>query len=136
MPVFHLAIHVTNLDDSRAFYGDLLGCKEGRSAPTWIDFDFFGHQLSLHLGAPLSVAKTGNVGDHKVPMPHFGAVLPMEEWHALAQRLEEKGIDFELAPQIRFQGAPGEQGTMFFYDPSGNPIEIKGFHDKSGVFET
>ncbi len=136
MPAFHLAIHVTDLDQSRAFYGDVLGCREGRSTETWVDFDFFGHQLSLHLGAPLPVTKSGSVGDHQVPMPHFGPVLPMQDWRALAERLQDKGIDFELAPHIRFPDAPGEQGTMFFYDPSGNPIEIKGFQEQSGVFET
>ena len=134
MTAFHLAFHVTDLDESRAFYGDVLGCREGRSTETWVDFDFFGHQLSLHLGTPFPVEKTGNVGDHKVPMPHFEDVLPMADWQVLADRLQGLGISFELPPQVRFKGTPGEQATMFFYDPSGNPIEIKGFHDESGVF--
>ena len=134
MTAFHLAFHVTDLTESRAFYGDILGCREGRSTDTWVDFDFFGHQLSLHLGKPFTVKKTGLVGDHKVPMPHFGVVLPMADWQALAKRLEGLGIEFELPPQVRFQGTPGDQATMFFYDPSGNPIEIKGFQDESGVF--
>lgn len=134
MTAFHLAFHVTDLEESRAFYGEVLGCREGRSTETWVDFDFFGHQLSLHLGTPFPVEKTGNVGDHKVPMPHFGAVLPMADWQVLADRLQDLGISFELPPQVRFKGTPGEQATMFFYDPSGNPIEIKGFHDESGVF--
>lgn len=134
MTAFHLAIHVTDLDKARAFYGDLLGCREGRSTDTWVDFDFFGHQLSLHLGTPFPTAKTGQVGEHKVPMPHFGVVLPMNDWKALAKRLEDQGLAFELKPQLRFEGTPGEQATMFFYDPSGNPIEIKGFNDQDGIF--
>ncbi|UZD90103.1 VOC family protein [Cognatishimia activa] len=134
MSAFHLAIHVTHLDKARDFYGKVLGCKEGRSTETWVDFDFFGHQLSLHLGAPFPVAKTGIVGEHSVPMPHFGVVLPMEKWNALAEHLTSLGMEFELPPQIRFEGKAGEQATMFFHDPSGNPIEIKGFQDQSGVF--
>lgn len=134
MPAFHLAFHVTDLDKSRMFYGNILGCQEGRSAETWVDFDFFGNQISLHLGTPFPVTKSGKVGKHDVPMPHFGAVLPMPQWRDLLARLEDQQIEFEIPPQIRFAGEPGEQATMFFYDPSGNPIEIKGFHDESGVF--
>jgi len=136
MPIFHLSIHVKDLEESRSFYGDVLGCEEGRSTESWVDFDFFGHQLSLHLGVPFHSENTGSVGAHKVPMPHFGPVLPMAEWHALAKRLQDKGIAFELAPHIRFEGEPGEQATMFFRDPSGNPIEVKGFQDNTGVFAT
>lgn len=136
MPIFHLSIHVTDLEESRRFYGDILGCEEGRSTDSWVDFDFFGHQLSLHLGTPFENAKTGSVGEHQVPMPHFGPVLPMEAWRALAKRLQDKGVAFELPPHIRFEGQPGEQATMFFYDPSGNPIEVKGFQDHDGVFAT
>ena len=131
---FHLAYHVTDLDQSRAFYGDLLGCAEGRSTETWVDFNFFGHQISLHLGTPFATGNTGKVGDHMVPMPHLGVVLPMADWQALADRLTEQGVDFVLAPSIRFRGEPGEQATMFFRDPSGNPIEIKGLADWSGLF--
>ena len=131
---FHLAYHVTDLDQSRAFYGDLLGCAEGRSTETWVDFNFFGHQISLHLGTPFATGNTGKVGDHMVPMPHLGVVLPMADWQALADRLTEQGVDFVLAPSIRFRGQPGEQATMFFRDPSGNPIEIKGLADWSGLF--
>ena len=131
---FHLAYHVTDLDQSRAFYGDLLGCAEGRSAETWVDFNFFGHQISLHLGTPFATGNTGKVGDHMVPMPHLGVVLPMADWQALADRLTEQGVDFVLAPSIRFRGQAGEQATMFFRDPSGNPIEIKGLADWSGLF--
>jgi len=134
MSVFHLAFNVRDLDETRAFYGDLLGCREGRSTETWVDFDFFGHQISLHLGEPFATANTGHVGDHLVPMPHLGVILPKPNWDALAQRLTEAGMDFVLAPFTRFKGEPGEQSTMFFRDPSGNPIEIKGFADMDGVF--
>ncbi len=132
---FHLAINVHDLAAAREFYSGLLGCKEGRSTESWVDFDFFGHQLSLHLGPVLDSQKTGKVGDHMVPMPHFGVVLPYEIWRALAHRLIQAQTDFVLAPSVRFEGEPGEQWTMFFYDPSGNPIEIKGFRDMNGVFE-
>lgn len=134
MSVFHLAFNVTDLDAARAFYGDLLGCKEGRSTDTWVDFNFFGHQISLHLGTPFATADTGHVGEHMVPMPHLGVILPKTDWDALATRLAEKGVDFVLPPFTRFAGEPGEQSTMFFRDPSGNPIEIKGFADMDGVF--
>ncbi|MEO0669814.1 MAG: VOC family protein [Pseudomonadota bacterium] len=136
MTLFHLAFNVTDLDATRAFYSDLLGCAEGRSTDTWVDFNFFGHQISCHLGAPFAVAATGKVGDHDVPMPHFGAVLPMTDWRALAERLTAAGVDFVLAPQIRFEGEPGEQATMFFADPSGNPVEIKGMADLGAAFDT
>ena len=127
--MFHLAINVTDLGEARAFYGGTLGCREGRSAPTWVDYDFFGHQLSLHLGEPLTHAATGKVGDQMVPMPHFGAVLELGIWRATADRLTQAGIDFVIPPAIRFEGEAGEQWTMFFHDPSGNPIELKGFAD-------
>lgn len=132
--VFHLAIHVTDLDEARNFYGGILGCPEGRSADTWVDFDFFGHQLSLHLGAPFATTRSGKVGDHLVMMPHMGAVLPLDDWLALADRLQRKGVVFDIPPVIRFEGEAGEQRTMFFFDPSGNPIEIKGFRDFDGLF--
>jgi uncharacterized protein len=131
---FHLAYHVTDLDEARRFYGAVLGCREGRSTGTWVDFDFFGHQISLHLGEPFPTAKTGRVGDHSVPMPHLGIVLPLEDWQALVDRLESAGIAWEIPPQVRFEGEPGEQRTAFFRDPSGNPIEAKGFRDFEGVF--
>ncbi|HSI47520.1 MAG TPA: VOC family protein [Ideonella sp.] len=132
--LFHLAIHVRSLDEARQFYGGLLGCEEGRSTETWVDFDFFGHQLSLHLGEPFPVANTGQVGEHRVPMPHFGVVLALPAWQALADRLSAAGVDFVLKPSIRFRGEPGEQATMFFLDPSGNPIEVKGFADLDAVY--
>lgn len=136
MSIFHFAFNVTDLDQTRAFYGRLLGCSEGRSTDTWVDFDFFGHQLSCHLGMPMAVASTGLVGEHKVPMPHFGIVLPYAEWRALADHLAEQGMEFILEPQTRFAGQPGEQSTMFFIDPSGNPIEVKGLADMNGAFAT
>ncbi|WP_297758575.1 VOC family protein [uncultured Shimia sp.] len=136
MSIFHLAYNVTDLAEARAFYGDLLGCTEGRSTETWVDFNFFGHQISFHLGTPFSTAATGHVGDHLVPMPHLGVILSKAEWDALAERLKAAGVEFVLAPFTRFAGEPGEQSTMFFRDPSGNPIEIKGFADMSGVFAT
>jgi len=136
MSIFHFAFNVIDLDQTRAFYGGPLGCTEGRSTDTWIDFDFFGHQLSCHLGTPMSVAATGLVGEHKVPMPHFGIVLPYAQWRALADHLTAEGVDFILAPQTRFAGEPGEQSTMFFTDPSGNPIEVKGLADMNGAFAT
>lgn len=136
MTIFHLAYNVTDLTKARAFYGDLLGCAEGRSTETWVDFNFFGHQLSLHLGEPFATANTGHVGDHLVPMPHLGVILPKDDWDALATRLDAAGVEFVLRPFTRFAGEPGEQSTMFFRDPFGNPIEIKGFADMAGVFAT
>jgi extradiol dioxygenase family protein len=134
IPPFHLAIHVTELDEARRFYGDLLGAAEGRSTDTWVDFDLFGHQLSLHRGTPFETTNTGKVGDHMVPMPHFGLVLPLSDWKGVADRLTAADLDFVIPPSVRFQGEPGEQWTMFFRDPSGNPIEVKGFADTAGIF--
>jgi len=131
---FHLAINVTDLEATRVFYGEVLGAKEGRSTRTWVDFDFFGHQLSFHLGPVMKTENTGHVGDHLVPMPHFGMVLALPEWQALAARLMAAQVEFILPPSVRFEGEPGEQWTMFFRDPSGNPIEIKGFADLEAVF--
>lgn len=125
--LFHFAFNVRDLDVARQFYGGVLGCAEGRSAPSWVDYDFFGHQLSLHLGEPFKTERTGHVGDKLVPMPHFGLVLALADWQALAQRLQSAGVKFVLEPQVRFAGEAGEQWTMFFCDPFGNPIEIKGF---------
>jgi extradiol dioxygenase family protein len=132
--LFHFAYHVTDLDAARHFYGQVLGCTEGRSTDTWVDFDFFGHQISLHLGKPFETANTGHVGDHMVPMPHMGVILPLADWKVLSERLTSAGIEFEIPPVIRFAGEAGEQRTMFFRDPSGNPIEVKGFKDFDTVF--
>lgn len=134
--LFHLAFHVTDLNAARRFYGDALGCVEGRSTDTWVDFDFFGHQISLHLGEPFKTTRTGQVGEHLVPMPHFGLVLPREDWQRLARRLQAAGTVFVMEPQLRYPGQPGEQWTMFFCDPCGNPIEIKGFASMDGLYAT
>jgi len=134
--LFHFAFHVTDLDEARRFYGGVLGCAEGRSTDTWVDFDFFSHQISLHLGQPWPTTRTGRVGDHLVPMPHFGLVLLLPAWQALARRLQSAGVDFILPPQVRFAGEPGEQWTMFFCDPFGNPIEVKGFASLDAVYAT
>ncbi len=131
---FHLAIHVTDLDAARKFYGGTLGCSEGRSTETWVDFSFFGHQLSLHLGQPFATTDTGKVGNHMVSMPHFGIVLHLPDWQALAAKLTAAGTDFVIPPTVRFEGEPGEQWTMFFRDPSGNPIEAMGFPNLEAVF--
>ncbi|MBX9408098.1 dioxygenase [Pseudomonas baetica] len=132
--IFHIAIHVSDLELSRQFYGELLGCEEGRSTDTWVDFNFFGHQLSLHLGEPFRVSNTGKVGEHDVPMPHFGVILQMSDWIVLKDRLIKGRVKFVLPPSIRFPGEPGEQATMFFLDPAANPIEIKGFTDLQSVY--
>ncbi|MDI3275483.1 VOC family protein [Pseudomonas sp. MDT1-16] len=132
--IFHLALHVRDLESSRQFYGDLLGGEEGRSTDTWVDFNFFGHQLSLHLGEPFPVSRTGKVGEHRVPMPHFGVILNMSDWIVLKDRLINAEVKFVLSPNIRFPAEPGEQATMFFMDPAGNPIEIKGFTDFESVY--
>ena len=122
--LFHLAYNVHDLDEARRFYAGTLGCREGRSAPSWVDFDFFGHQLSLHRGEPFTTADTGQVGEHLVPMPHLGVILELADWQALAQRLRDAGTRFEIEPSLRFAGQPGEQWTMFFRDPSGNLVRI------------
>lgn len=132
--LFHFAYNVIDLEDARQFYGDVLGCSEGRSTATWVDFNFFGHQISLHLGKPFETANTGQVDGVMVPMPHFGLVLCMADWRKLAARLERQGVEFVLKPSLRFVGEPGEQGTLFFKDPSGNPMEVKGYEDAHAIF--
>ncbi|MBT8169520.1 dioxygenase [Phaeobacter gallaeciensis] len=131
---FHFAFNVQDIKAARHFYGGILSCPEGRSTDTWIDYNFFGHQLSLHLGEPFKTQATGKVGSHLVPMPHLGVVLPMADWTVLAERLQDHDISFVIPPSLRFEGDPGEQATMFFRDPSGNPIEVKGFKDMALVF--
>lgn len=134
---FHLAFSVHDLAAARAFYGELLGCREGRSSAAWIDFDLYGHQIVAHLDPAARPAETTNpVDGHDVPVPHFGVVLGWEEWHALAGRLEAAGVNFGIAPHIRFKGEPGEQATMFFADPSGNALEFKAFQDDARLFAT
>jgi extradiol dioxygenase family protein len=137
IPPFHLAFPVHDLDAARRFYGAVLGCREGRSAPQWIDFDFFGHQIVAHLTEGMAPKTHSNeVDGHDVPVPHFGAVLPMDEWKSLSERLAAAGTRFVMEPTIRFEGQPGEQATMFFFDPSGNAIEIKAMRDPTKLFAT
>ncbi|WP_187770718.1 VOC family protein [Cognatilysobacter lacus] len=128
---FHLAIPVHDIAAARAFYGGVLGCPEGRSAELWVDFDLYGHQLVVHRveGATARVAGANAVDGHDVPVPHFGVVLELPDWHALAVRLADAGVDFVIAPHVRFAGQPGEQATMFLLDPSGNALEFKAFAD-------
>ncbi|MEM8961248.1 MAG: VOC family protein [Acidobacteriota bacterium] len=145
---FHLAFPVSDLDATRRFYTEVLGCREGRSAERWVDFDFHGHQISAHLraggmvagggaagGGPGDVASNPVDGD-TVPIPHFGLVLSMDNWEKVAERVRGQGVEFIIGPRIRFQGEPGEQGTFFVRDPSGNAIEIKGFRDEAMIFAT
>jgi uncharacterized protein len=135
LPPFHLAFPVHDLAVARAFYGDVLGCPEGRSAPEWIDFDFFGHQIVAHVAPDMAPRPHTNAVDgHDVPVPHFGTVLPMDDWQRLAGRLQAAGVEFVIEPTIRFKGLPGEQATMFFHDPSGNAIEIKAMRDPANLF--
>ena len=135
LPPFHLAFPVHDLGAARAFYGTLLGCPEGRSAAEWIDFDFFGHQIVAHFSPEAKPRAHHNpVDGHDVPVPHFGAVLPMPEWEALAARLTAAGTDFVIAPTVRFRGKAGEQATMFFLDPSGNALEIKAMARPENLF--
>jgi len=133
--LFHLAFPVKDLEEARTFYGTILGCAEGRSSYEWIDFNLFGHQIVAHLAPEQAGIKHQNEvdADH-VPVPHFGIVLPMEDWKTLAEKLKANGVEFVIEPKIRFQGQPGEQATMFFLDPSGNALEFKGFADFSQVF--
>ena len=132
---FHLAFPVHDLALARAFYGETLGCPEGRSSPEWADFNFYGHQIVAHLAPEETTAAQRNrVDGREVPVRHFGIVLPMAEWEALANRLQAKGVEFLIEPHTRFKGQRGEQATMFFLDPSGNAIEIKSFADITRLF--
>jgi len=135
MNVFHLAYTVGDLDSARRFYGELLGCQEGRSTDTWVDFNFFGNQLSLHIGEVVKRSKTtSKVDDISVPMPHFGCVLDWDTFHNLADKLKSAGIQFIIEPTIRFKCMPGEQATMFFEDPFQNALEFKAYQNPSEVF--
>lgn len=135
VPPFHLAIPVDDLAKARSFYGDLLGCHEGRSSDHWIDWDFYGHQLVTHVAPDrLLPPVTNPVDGHDVPVPHFGVVLDMDSWQALADKVRAAGIAFVIEPYVRFKGKPGEQATMFFYDPAGNALEFKAFADISQLF--
>ena len=137
MRPFHLAFPVHDLDAARAFYAGLMGCPEGRSSESWIDFDLYGHQIVAHLDAsrrPSEDATANAVDGHDVPVPHFGIVLTFEDWQALADRLTAAGTEFVIKPYIRFRGQAGEQATMFLRDPSGNAIEMKAFADLGQLF--
>ncbi len=132
---FHLAFPVSSLSDARRFYGELLGCPEGRSSDAWVDFDFFGHQIVAHLAPEeAGLNATSAVDGHNVPVRHFGVVLDMPVWHALADKLRAAGTQFVIEPYVRFKGEVGEQATMFFHDPSGNALEFKAFADRSQLF--
>ncbi len=135
LPPFHLAFPVDDLSAARRFYGGLLGCPEGRSADEWVDFDLYGHQIVAHL-APDAVRASNPVDGNEVPVPHFGLVLPMEEWQALAEKLTNAGVEFVIPPTMRFAGQPGEQATMFFRDPAGNALEFKAMADPAKLFAT
>jgi extradiol dioxygenase family protein len=139
VPLFHLAFPVHDLSAARRFYGELLGCPEGRSSESWVDFDFYGHQIVAHLSpeeaAPEgALAETSAVDGDDVPVRHFGVILSVSDWQALADKLTRNGTRFIIAPHVRFQGEVGEQSTMFFLDPSGNALEFKAFADPSRVF--
>lgn len=136
MTPFHLAFPVRDLEETRAFYRDLLGCEIGRSSATWVDFSLFGHQMSAHLRPQASAAAgDGNVDGVSVPIPHFGVVLLMDDWKQLAERLEgQRDIDWIERPMVRFKGQPCEQATLFIRDPSGNALEFKGFRSMEDVF--
>ncbi len=134
LPPFHLAFPVHDLDAARTFYGDLLGCKLGRSSDQWQDFDFHGHQIVAHLGGEPGVGLRNPVDGHAVPVPHFGLILPCDVWQSLADRLQQAGVEFVIEPYLRFEGQPSEQGTFFLYDPSGNALEFKCFKDMEQVF--
>jgi len=135
---FHIAFPVNDLDKARAFYGEVLGCPEGRSSDHWIDFDLFGHQIVAHWNPAHQKAPhmANPVDGHDVPVPHFGVVLTMPQWQALADRLRAAGTAFVIEPTIRFRGLPGEQATMFFLDPAGNALEFKAFADMASLFAT
>lgn len=134
---FHLAFPVHDLAAARAFYGEAMGCREGRSSAEWVDFDFYGHQIVAHLAPGEAGDRANNhVDGHGVPVPHFGVVLAMGDWQDLAERLTTAGVEFAIEPTIRFKGQPGEQATMFFRDPSGNALEMKAFADDAMLFAT
>jgi len=137
VPPFHLAFPVTDLEATRRFYTELLGCQTCREGERWIDLNFFGHQVTAHLVDDGSAAEPSNEVDGKaVPIPHFGAILPWDQWHALADRLKAADVEFLIEPHIRFPGEISEQATMFLRDPSGNPLEFKAFQDLRGAFAT
>lgn len=133
--LFHIAFPVHNLDDARKFYGEILQCPEGRSSDQWIDFNLYGHQIVAHLQTDTNGTNAHNAVDgHDVPIPHFGVILPLDEWKQLAERVRAASVKFVIEPYIRFEGQTGEQATMFFLDPSGNALEFKAFADTNQIF--
>jgi len=135
MSIFHLAYTVSDLESTRKFYGDLLGCQEGRSTESWVDFDFFGNQLSLHIGQTIKELESDSKVDNvEVPLPHFGCVLDWDLFHNLADKLKSAGVVFIIEPTIRFEGMPAEQATMFLEDYSQNALEFKSFRNPNEVF--
>ena len=137
LPPFHLAFQVHDLQAARSFYGDILGCSEGRSSQIWVDFNLYGHQIVAHLSDKAGPAVSSNpVDSDQVPVPHFGIILDMEDWEDLAEKVRTAGIDFVIEPKVRFKGEIGEQATMFFLDPSGNALEFKAFASADRIFAT
>ncbi|MFW6600303.1 VOC family protein [Propionibacteriaceae bacterium Y2011] len=137
-PCFHLAVPVTDIAEARAFYGGVLGLTEGRSAEQWVDWNFYGHQVVTHRTGDVRSEPAGHnlVDDHQVPVPHFGLVLEIDDFHDLAGRMKAADAEFVIQPYLRFEGEPGEQWTMFFLDPAGNAMEFKAFADQSQIFAT
>jgi len=133
-PRFHLAIPVDDLDAARAFYGDVLGCTQGRSSDSWVDWDLRGHQVVTHLATARCELASNPVDGHDVPVPHFGLILTVPDFHTLVERLRTAGREFVIEPYLRFEGEPGEQWTMFLLDPAGNALEFKAFSDESQIF--
>lgn len=136
MPPFHLAFPVIDLEATRSFYEETIGCKIGRTSERWIDFDFFGHQVTAHRVENMPDVKTNPVDGKEVPSSHFGAVLQWDRWHCLRDHFQSQGLDFLIGPYIRFEGQPGEQATMFVLDPSGNGLEFKSFKSPEQLFAT
>ena len=136
IPRFHLAVPVDDLDAARRFYGEVLGLEQGRSSDSWVDWNLHGHQVVTHLAPERSQGISTPVDGHDVPVPHFGLILTLPEFKALAERLREAGTSFVIEPYVRFEGEPGEQWTMFLLDPAGNAMEFKAFADDSQVFAT
>jgi extradiol dioxygenase family protein len=135
LPPFHLAFPVDDLSAARRFYGDLLGCREGRSADHWVDFDLYGHQIVAHLASDqVRPRSTNPVDGEDVPVPHFGLVLDKQSWQRLAERLSDAGVEFVIPPTVRFEGEPGEQATMFLFDPAGNALEFKAMANPENLF--
>lgn len=135
-PVFHLAFAVGDLEAARAFYVDVLGCRIGRTSDTWMDFDFFGYQLTAHLVGERAAAVSNPVDGHDVPVPHFGLIMSWEDWHRAVDHMNYIGVSFRIAPHIRFRDLPGEQATFFLEDPAGNCLEFKAFRKPEAVFST